>query len=218
MHQEVIKKLPFKESILKKDSESEDEKRINFFKGPLRVSSTQQIIIAIPITKKDANDDPFVLAIMTRKIKELTKEMPSEYVIGGVKNKTVMKKGVWCITAKLLFSLHVIENEYFVPVKSREIKIPLSDVYFPTESQDTNRENYILCDLKSTSLEMGQVSNVYVVNTSSLDTIRACMFKVLKRASSTRDIVLLAKKFITGPKRTSYRRIRNGEKFQIRVV
>jgi hypothetical protein len=101
--------------------------------------------------------------------------MPSEYVIGGVKNKTVMKKGVWCITAKLLLSAHVVENEFFIPIKSREIKIPLSDVYFPSDSHDTNRENYILCELKSTSLETGQVSNVYVVNCGSLDTIRACM-------------------------------------------
>jgi hypothetical protein len=62
----VIKKLPFKESVLKNDSVSEEEKRINFFKGPLPLSNTQQIIIAIPIVKKDVNDDPFVLAIMTK--------------------------------------------------------------------------------------------------------------------------------------------------------
>ena len=60
---------------------------------------------------------------MTKNIKDLTKEMQSEYVIGGVKNKTVMKKGVWCMTVKLLFSSHVVEIEYFIPVKPREIKI-----------------------------------------------------------------------------------------------
>ena len=175
LHEEVIRKLPFKDNVIRKDSASEEEKRIDFFKGPLPLRNTQQIIIAIPTEKKDINDDPFVLAIMTKNIKELSKEMPSEYIIGGVKNKTVMKKGVWCMTAKLLFSSHVVENEYFIPVKSREIKIPLDDVYFPTDSQDTNRENYISCNLRSTLLETGQVSNVYVVDCGSLDAIRACM-------------------------------------------
>ena len=86
-----------------------------------------------------------------------------------------MKKGVWCMTAKLLFSSHVVENEYFIPVKSREIKIPFDDVYSPTDSQDPNRGNYISCNLKSTLLETGQVSNIYVVDCGSLGTIRARM-------------------------------------------
>ena len=42
LHEEVIRKLPFKDNVIRKDSASKEEKRINFFKGPLPLSNTQQ--------------------------------------------------------------------------------------------------------------------------------------------------------------------------------
>ena len=77
------------------------------------------------------------------------------------------------MTLKLLSSINVIENEYFIPVKTKEVKVPITDIYCPVDSPDLNRDNYIMCELKSTTQSNGQVTIAYNVDNSSLDNIRA---------------------------------------------
>ena len=52
-------------------------------------------------------------------------------------------------------------------------KVPITDIYCPVDSPDLNRDNYIMCELKSTTQSNGQVTIAYNVDNSSLDNIRA---------------------------------------------
>ena len=89
---ELFIKLPFKEVSLKKSCANEDILRINFFKGAMPLNGATPIMIAIRRERLDVNDEPFVLGIMTKNIKETTKETECEYTISGTKSKIVIKK------------------------------------------------------------------------------------------------------------------------------
>ena len=65
----------------KKDCRSEDARRLLFFKGPLPLSGTP-IIVAIPRERNGVDDELFVLGIMTKKTKELSKDLQYEYTVG----------------------------------------------------------------------------------------------------------------------------------------
>ena len=71
---ELFVKFPFKEVSLKKNCVNEDILRVNFFNGAMPLNGATPIIIAINRERLDGNDEPFVLGIMTKKIKEITKD------------------------------------------------------------------------------------------------------------------------------------------------
>ena len=75
LREKQIKKLPLKENTLPKSYCSDHIKKINFFKGALPPSSEANVIVAIPCVKKDINDEPFVLGLMTIMIKESQRDI-----------------------------------------------------------------------------------------------------------------------------------------------
>ena len=86
-----------------------------------------------------------MLGLMTKQIKESKRDLESEYTMNSVRIKTTIKKGTWCITLKLMYCQNVNDNEFYIPVKSKEIKIPLQVVYYPVEDSELTRENYLVC-------------------------------------------------------------------------
>ena len=175
LREEQFKKLPFKESALPKNYSCDDIKKINFFKGVLPPRSEANIIIAIPCEKKDTNDEPFMLGLMTKQIKESQLDLESEYTINSVMIKTTIKKGTWCITSKLVYCQNVNDNEFYIPFKSKEIKIPLQVVYYPVEDSELTRENYLVCCSQTKILRGSQVSNIYTIDNDCLDVLRKSM-------------------------------------------
>ena len=172
LREEQVKKLPFKENTLPKSYSSDDIKKINFFKGALPSNSGANIIVAIPCEKKDISDEPFVLGLMTKIIKESQRDIESEYSINSVRMKTTIKKGTWCITLKLMYCQNVNENDFYIPVRSKEIKIPLHDIYYPVDDSEFTRENYLQCCTQTKILGGNQVSNIYTVDNDCLDKLR----------------------------------------------
>ena len=98
-----------------------------------------------------------------------------EHLIDGNVQKNSIKKGTWCITFRYLYCKNALDNEYYIPVKSKEIKIPILDVYYPPDQTDVTRNNYLTCVVERSFLENGQVSVVYILDSSKLDDIRSSM-------------------------------------------
>jgi hypothetical protein len=69
LKEEKLQKLPFKEPVVKKKCSTEELERVNFFKGVVHADGDENIIIAIPCVRRDSNDDPFLLGLMTKKTK-----------------------------------------------------------------------------------------------------------------------------------------------------
>ena len=174
LRKELSTKLPYKE-VLKRNLVHEELQRINFFKGPLPLNTTKQIVIAIRRDKVDVNDEPFLLGLMTKKIKVSTTDIEFEYTISGVKNKVVIKKGTYCVTYKLLYSVNLIENIYHIPLKAKEMKIPLSDIYNPDEENEVDRENYLTCTMHSVVDDRNQNEITYVIDSTSIEKLRNTM-------------------------------------------
>lgn len=172
LKEEQIKKLPFKEVPIRSITLSDEALRVNFFRGVLPLNSEFNIVIAVASERKDISDEPFVLGLMTKKIKESLKDTIYEYTINGTRIKSLIKKGTWCIILKLMYCQNVFENEYYIPVKSKEIKVPLLDVYFPADTAELTRENYLQCSMQTTLLGGTQISNVYTIDSNSLEILR----------------------------------------------
>ena len=172
---ELSTRLPFKEPSIKRNVEGSEVERINFFKGALPLSGPTQILIAIRRERLDTNDEPFLLGVMTKKIKESIKEHEYEYTISGLKNKIKIAKGVNCVTYKLLHCRDLIENINYIPLKAKEIKIPLSDIYFPGEESNINRNNYLTCITHIVVDENNQNDITYIIDSSSIDKLRNAM-------------------------------------------
>ena len=146
---------------MKKSCVNGDILRVNFFKGVMPLNCATPIIIAINRERLDVNDEPFVLGIMTRKIGGTTKD-ECEYTISGTRRTIVIQKRKWCVTIKMLFCKNVVENTYYIPNKAKELKIPISDVYYPGEVADLTRKNYLICTIQSEVQDNNQVNNVYI--------------------------------------------------------
>jgi hypothetical protein len=175
LREEQVKKLPFKEPALPKKTSCDETKRINFFKGPLPLSSETNIVVAIASEKKDVNDEPFQLGLMTKKMKESKRDSEIEYEINGLRMKKTIKKGTWCITIKLMYCQNVNENVYYIPSKSKEIKIPIQDVYIPIDNDELTRENYLVCRMNNKVIGGSQVFNTYTIADDCLEILRKDM-------------------------------------------
>lgn len=145
LRKEPFIKLPFKELPVKQGCSNEELERVSFFKGPLDLDGSHHILIAIRKEKLDVNDELFILSLMTKKIKQATKDIEYDYTISGTKNKVVIKKGAWFVTVKLLYCQNQSTNIYYIPLKASEIKVPLLDTIVPSTNLSDTRENYIKC-------------------------------------------------------------------------
>ena len=134
-----------------------------------------ELFVAVKRDKLDMNDEPFVLAVMTKKIKECTKDIEFEYTALRLKSKVVIKRGTWCFTLKLLYSKNHTENIYYIPVKEKEFKMPLSDVYFPDEEIGVTRETYITCVTQCVQYDNNQNSTEYIIDSSIIEKLRNAM-------------------------------------------
>ena len=112
---------------------------------------------------------------MTKKIKECTKDIELEYTALRLKSKVVIKRGTWCFTLKLLCCKNHAENKYYIPVKEKEFKMPLSDVYFPDEDVGVTRENYTACETQCVRYDNNQNSTEYIVDSFSIEKLRNAM-------------------------------------------
>ena len=75
----------------------------------------------------------------------------------------------------MLFCKNVVENTYYIPNKAQELKIPISDVYYPGEVADLSRENYLICTVQSEVQDNNQINNVYIIDSDSIETLRNSM-------------------------------------------
>ena len=106
----------------------------------------------------------------------VTKQLMKDYVydckIDGPDNKITVEKGIWCVTLRFMECLNKENNEYKVPVKTKEIKVPLTNIYFP-ENQGSNSERFsIKYTIRSEEI-MRQTVNYYTICKSSIDTLRS---------------------------------------------
>ena len=109
---------------------------------------------------------------MTKQIKESQRDLESEYTMNSVRIKTTIKKGTWCITLKLMYCQNVNDNEFYIPVKSKEIKILLQNVYYPVDDSEVTRENHLLCCTQTKIVRGTQVSNINTIDNDCLDVLR----------------------------------------------
>ena len=172
LKKEPFTKLPFKELPVKQGCSNEELERVSFFKWPLDLDGSHNIVIAIRKEKFDVNDEPFVLSLMTKKIKQATKDIEYDYTISGTKNKVVLKRGTWFGTVKLLCCQNQSTNIYYIPLKASEIKVPLLDTIFTLTNPSDTRENYIKCIAQSVMKENNQTHNIYIIDDDSLESLR----------------------------------------------
>ena len=167
LREEEAKKLPYKEKFIKVNDISEELQKVNFFKGNV---PNLPVIVAI---LRDQPEVPYVLGIMTMKVKQLCNDNIIEYIINGIKEKKIIKKGTWCITVKFLHEITDTAGDYYIPVKAKEIKVPISDIYFPGKDTELDRESYLICTVRSMLQDNGQTLSIYTPNSTSIDVIRA---------------------------------------------
>ena len=79
------------------------------------------------------------------------------------------------MTVKFLHKVPDTAGDYHIPVKAKEIKVPICDVYFPGKDTDFNRETYFTCAVRSILQESGQTINIYTPEVTSMDLIRAAI-------------------------------------------
>ena len=79
------------------------------------------------------------------------------------------------MTIKFLHESTDIEGEYYIPVKAKEIKIPVNEIHFPGKDSDLNRETYIKCTVRSMIQVTGQTMNIYTPENSSMNVIKTAM-------------------------------------------
>ena len=108
-------------------------------------------------------------------MKESVRDSEIEYEINGLRMKKTIKKGTWCITIKLMYCQNVNENVYYIPSKSREIKIPVQDVYIPIDNDELTRENYLVCRMNNKVIGGSQVLNTYTIADDCLEILRKDM-------------------------------------------
>ena len=176
LKEEETKKLPFKEKKIKADDMSDELLKVNFFKGNL---PNHPVIIAVPRDNVDLSDDPCALGIMTKKVGQLCNENVNEYIVNGMNERKIIKKGTWCVTVKFLHRTDDALGDYYIPVKAKEIKVPINDIYFPGKDTILDRESYVTCAVRSMLLDSGQTVNIYTPESSSIDTIKASLSEEL---------------------------------------
>ena len=176
LNEEEAKKLPFKEKLIKANHISDELLKLNFFKGNI---PHHPVIIAVPRDTVEQSNDPYVLGIMTKKVNQLCNENVNEYIIDGIKERKIIKKGTWCVTVKFLHKMNDAVGDFNIPVKAKEIIVPINDIYFPGKDTLLDRESYVTCAVRPLLLDSGQSVNIYTPESTVIDTIRASLSIVL---------------------------------------
>ena len=70
-------------------------------------------------------DDAFRIRIMIKKFKACSRDTESEYLVNSLRLKCCTEKGTMCVTFKLLSFQNEYEKGYYIPPKSKAIKVPL---------------------------------------------------------------------------------------------
>ena len=118
------------------------------------------------------NEEPFKLAVVTKTAKQLTKDYVYDCKIGGSDNKITVEKGIWCVTLRFMECFNKECHEYKIPVKDKEIKMPLTNIYFP-ENQGSNGERFNIKYAIRCEEIMRQTVNYFTICKSSMDTLRS---------------------------------------------
>ena len=165
-------RLPYTEAPAKKTPAVGDVlERINFCKERFARENSEQTIVAIVFENAQENDEPFKLAVVTKTAKQLIKNYVNDCKIDGSDNKITVEKGIWCVTLRFMECLNKENNEYKAPVKTKEIKVPITNIYFP-ENQGSNSERFsIKYTIRSEEI-MRQTVNYYTICKLSIDTLR----------------------------------------------
>ena len=155
---------------------SDELLKVNFFKGNI---PDHPVIIAVPRDTVEQSNDPYVLGIMTKKVNQLCNENVNEYITDGIKKRKIIKKGTWCVTVKFLHKMNDAVGDFYIPVKAKEIIVPINDIYFPGKDTFLDRESYVTCAVCPLLLDSGQSVNIYTPESTVIDTIRASLSIVL---------------------------------------
>ena len=62
-----------------------------------------------------------------------------------------------------------------IPVKTKDIKVSMSDVYFPGKDTDCDRETYIKCAVRTIVQDTGQTMNIYTPEISCMNRIKSAI-------------------------------------------
>ena len=64
------------------------------------------------------------------------------------------------MTVKFLHTVPDTVGDYYIPVKAKEIKVPINDIYFPGKETVLDRETYLTCAVRSIIQDNGQTLNI----------------------------------------------------------
>jgi hypothetical protein len=172
---ESVMRLPYKDAPARKaPAVGNILERINFLKERFTPENTEQTIVAIIVENVKENEEPFKLAMLTKPAKQLRKDYIYECKIDGSDNQITVSKGTWCVTLRFMECKAAENNEYIIPVKTKEIKMPLTSVYFPEDDNSSNDHFTIMYSVRSEEI-MGQTHNYYSIRDESLEAIRLSM-------------------------------------------
>ena len=111
------------------------------------------------------------MAVVTKTAKQLTKDYIYDCKIDGSDNNITVERGIWCVTLRFMDCWNKENNEYKVPVKTKEIKVPLACIYF-LDSKDSISERFAIKYTIRSEEIMRQTVNYYTICKSSIDTLR----------------------------------------------
>lgn len=172
LRNETVLKLPFKEAPARRVPAVGDIlEKINFFKERFAAGSNQQTLVAISVENVQENEDSFKIAMLTKTAKQLTKDYVYECNINGSMNKLTIAKGIWCITARFMECTSQSNRDYIIPARTKELKIPILNVYFPdnwNRGEDVFNINFVVRSEET----LDQTVNYYSICQSSLDLLR----------------------------------------------
>lgn len=171
LNEEKVEKLPWTPPGRKKSYIDPDDILVkqNFFNGNILQTDDKLIIVV----NHQEPEDPFTLGVMTKKIIRTQKDYDYEYIINGAKNVITIEKGTLCVTVKIMTCRDQRLNEYYIPPKLKEIKMPLSSVYFSESYENLSRDSY-LPHIISSEHQLGtkQSLQIFKFNSNCLDSIR----------------------------------------------
>lgn len=172
LRNETVSKLPFKEAPARKVPAVGDIlEKINFFKERFAARNNQQTMVAIPIENIQENEDPFKIAMLTKTAKQLSKDYVYECNINGSMNKLTIAKGIWCITARFMECTSQSNREYIIPARTKELKIPILNVYFP-DNWNSGGDVFNITFVVRSEVTLNQTVNYYSICQTSLDLLR----------------------------------------------
>ena len=109
--------------------------------------------------------------MLTKTAKQLSRDYIYECSINGSMNKITMTKGIWCITVRFMECTSESKREYIIPTRTKELKIPLLNIYFPDNwksNEDVSTINFVMRSEES----LNQKVNYYSICQMSLDALQ----------------------------------------------